>query len=100
MSLQTIQEWTKEKLNIDTKCRYCNTEMIPGYAINPSSLWESCLSCMPIGNLRYEDIEIVMVLKCPKCGQSEEIEKDALKEPPPGFQNWNNYWRSPIQQRK
>lgn len=100
----TIQLWTVQQIensgeNINTVCPWCFTDMIPGYAIDPKYNDSCCrISWNDPPRLKFEDIDIVMVLKCPKCGNSEEIPQDIFKEPPPGFSSWNQYWKSPIQQ--
>lgn len=96
-----LQLWTQEQLpQYNTECEKCQTLMVPGYAIEPGHRDYGCRIGPEPPSLRYEDIDIIMVLKCPKCGNSEEIPQDAFKDLPPGFASWNAYWKSDIREQK
>jgi len=70
--------------------------MVPGYVIGPKYGAPCCRTFERNPLLEYEDIDIIMVLKCPRCGKSEEIPQDIFTEPPVGFANWNMFWKSLI----
>lgn len=102
----TIQEWTAEVCyahKIDPTCLMCKADMVPGYAIDPKDPWQDCLCSRPRmvvdrGTQKFQDIEMIYVLKCPRCGHSDKIDQDVFTEsgPPVGFTTWNQYWTSAI----
>lgn len=47
--------------------------MVIGDAIKPRGM-EGALSIAPLGYINHEDLEIIKVWKCPKCGHSDYIE--------------------------
>ncbi len=56
------------------ECKRCyHIPMVVGEAINPG-YDESALYIMPVANITYKDLEIILVWKCPECGHSEFIE--------------------------
>lgn len=53
------------------KCPKCNVEMKPGIAIE-SKYTRCCLVIMAPVLTNAENMRIINVLKCPKCGHSDE----------------------------
>lgn len=65
-------------------CPKCKTEMIIGKAINtghPAYL-ERAVICFGPTKIDASNIELVDVLKCPKCGHSEYIDNKVPKLKP------------------
>ena len=57
------------------KCDHHEVDLIPGYAINPK--YDSrCIYITERRNLKAEDIEIIFVAKCPKCGDLVMVSAD------------------------
>lgn len=54
-----------------TECKVCKSSMELGKAIKPSPLEENAIGPQGISNA--ETLEMIDVLKCPKCGHSEYI---------------------------
>jgi ssDNA-binding Zn-finger/Zn-ribbon topoisomerase 1 len=57
------------------KCIKCNTGMVIGQAISPHNReirW--CFGSQP--PIKIDTLELIDCWKCPKCGQSDYIEKD------------------------
>lgn len=83
-------------------CPKCNTELKPGYAINPNGLGnydeERCCRRphFPASPLKAEQVEIVFTAKCSNCGHNETltpVQQSRLQiVTPPGFNSWNAYW--------
>jgi hypothetical protein len=55
------------------KCKICDIEMVIGDAINPR-YDENALYIAPQGTINNDNLEIIKVWKCPKCGHSDYIE--------------------------
>lgn len=76
------------------KCERCDTDLVPGYAIDPKYIDSCCRWSRQL--LTAEQVEIVFVAKCPKCGLCEQltVEQQAkLKSAiPPGYESWNQFW--------
>lgn len=52
-------------------CPRCDVEMVPGIAIDPKRE-ENVLYAFPLRPLAYEDVDLIVVMKCPKCGHSDD----------------------------
>ena len=55
------------------ECKYCKIEMMVGEAIKPAIECDA-LTIMPVAPIKFEELEVIPVYKCPKCGHSEYIE--------------------------
>lgn len=54
-------------------CKYCNVPMVLGEAIKPAIDCDS-RAIVPTAPIKFKDLEVIPVLKCPACGHSEHVE--------------------------
>lgn len=53
------------------RCPRCDVDMVDGIAIDPKRE-DGAIYLFPKAPLSYVDVDLIVVLKCPKCGHSDD----------------------------